>query len=71
MGDHRRQLARHLNFVRRISGYFVPPQTQLYNFHLTSDDDSVLFLSTDDTPDNKTEIASQAGWNGGARWDWA
>jgi hypothetical protein len=60
----------HGNFVRRISGYFIPPSTGSYNFHLTSDDDSILFLSTDETPGHKTEVARQNGWNAGARWDW-
>jgi Concanavalin A-like lectin/glucanases superfamily/PA14 domain len=59
----------HDNFARRVSGYFKPPTTGLYTFYVTSDDDSILFLSTDSTPGNKRQIASQGGWNsGGYRW---
>jgi hypothetical protein len=60
----------HNNFARRVSGYFKPPTTGLYNFYVTSDDDSILFLSTDDTPGHKRQIASQGGWNSGGNWQW-
>jgi hypothetical protein len=62
----------HNNFARRVSGYFKPPTTGLYTFYVTSDDDSILFVSTDETPGNKRQVASQGGWNsGGYRWDTA
>jgi hypothetical protein len=60
----------HNNFVRRISGYFIPATSGGYKFYTTGDDDSDLFLSTDNTPGNKRLVAQEAGWNTGAQWDW-
>jgi hypothetical protein len=59
----------HDNFARRVSGYFVPAVTTNYVFYVTSDDDSVLFLSTDETPANKRQVCQQDWWNTGAL-DW-
>jgi len=56
------------NIGRRVSGYFVPPSNGLYVFFLNSDDDSDLFLSTDDTPANKRLIAQESGWSN--PWNW-
>jgi hypothetical protein len=62
----------HNDFARRVTGYFKPPTTGLYTFYVTSDDDSILFVSTDDTPGHKRQVASQGGWNsGGYRWNTA
>ena len=58
------------NFVRRISGYFLPPATTNYVFYTTGDDDSDLFLSTDSTPGNKRIVCHQDGWNNGSQWAW-
>jgi len=58
------------NFVRRISGYFIPPTTGGYKFYTTGDDDSDLFISTDNTPAHKQLVAHEAGWNTGAQWAW-
>ncbi len=58
------------NFVRRISGYFIPPTTGNYKFYTTGDDDSDLFLSTDSTPASKRLVCHQSGWNNGATWAW-
>ncbi len=52
------------NYANRISGFFVPPSTADYVFLIASDDDSDLFLSTDDTPANKKLIAQESGWSG-------
>ena len=51
----------------RISGFLVPPKTGEYVFYLASDDSSQLFLSSDESPDNKIMIASNrfsANWRG-------
>jgi hypothetical protein len=61
----------HNNFARRVTGYFKPPANGNYDFYVTSDDDSILFLSTDDTPGHKRQVASQGGWNTGGNWRWA
>ena len=58
------------NFVRRISGYFIPATSGSYKFYTTGDDDSDLFISTDNTPGNKRLVAHEAGWNTGAQWAW-
>lgn len=41
----------------RVRGYLVPPTDGDYRFWIAADDRGVLFLSTDDTPDNKVVVA--------------
>lgn len=48
----------------RLSGWLIPPVTGDYRFYLASDDQGALFLSTDESPANKLQIASEPGWNG-------
>jgi len=43
-------------FAQRIRAYVYPPVTGDYTFYLTSDNDSRLYLSSDDDPANKVEI---------------
>uniref|UniRef100_A0A7M5XDT1 PA14 domain-containing protein n=1 Tax=Clytia hemisphaerica TaxID=252671 RepID=A0A7M5XDT1_9CNID len=47
-------LAEH--YIIILQTYFVPPSTGLYQFILVSDDDSYLYLSTDDSANNKYRI---------------
>ncbi|NGO40468.1 hypothetical protein G4L39_13855, partial [Limisphaera ngatamarikiensis] len=56
------------NYVQRLSTWFVPPTTGRYVFYLSSDDDSDLFLSTDENEANKRLIAQQTSWNGTRAW---
>ncbi len=56
------------NYANRISGYFTPDTTGLYVFFVASDDDSDLFLSTDDQPGNKRLIAQQNSWGNNLEW---
>jgi len=56
------------NYVQRLSTWFVPPTTGRYVFYLSSDDDSDLFLSTDENEANKRLIAQQPSWNGTRAW---
>lgn len=51
----------HENYGGRISGWIVPPETGEYEFFLRSDDNSRLFLSADDTPENAQLIAEETG----------
>ncbi|MGH7973069.1 MAG: PA14 domain-containing protein, partial [Limisphaerales bacterium] len=51
------------DFVLRLSGFFVPPTTGNYVFFVDSDDDSDLFISTDNTVANKRQVAQEAGWS--------
>uniref|UniRef100_A0A7M5X278 PA14 domain-containing protein n=2 Tax=Clytia hemisphaerica TaxID=252671 RepID=A0A7M5X278_9CNID len=39
-----------------LQTYFIPPSDGTYRFILTSDDDSSLYISTDDQPSNKYRI---------------
>ncbi|MBE0541035.1 MAG: hypothetical protein IH623_06600 [Verrucomicrobia bacterium] len=57
------------NYAQRLSTWFKPPQNGNYVFFLCSDDDSDLFLSTNDDPATKRLIAQQANWNGTRDWD--
>jgi hypothetical protein len=57
------------NYGARVEGYICPPYTAEYTFWLASDDQSQLFLSTDDRPDNKREIARVDEWAYVGEWD--
>ena len=50
-------------FGTQILGYLHPPESGLYTFAINSDDNSVLYLSTDESSGNKREIASESRWN--------
>jgi len=56
------------NYVQRLSTWFRPPQNGNYVFLISSDDDSDLFVSTDDDPVNKRLVAQQTGWNANREW---
>ncbi|MHB8521670.1 MAG: PA14 domain-containing protein [Limisphaerales bacterium] len=56
------------NYGQRLSGLLVPPVTGNYLFYISSDDQSVLFLSTDDTPANRQLIAFEPEWNNSRDW---
>ncbi len=47
-----------------ILGYIHPPKTGEYVFHLASDDNSELWLSTDESPANAVKIAQESNWQG-------
>ena len=49
-------------YSQLLVGYFTPPVTANYSFYLRGDDSIALFLSTDETPGNKTLIASVPGY---------
>lgn len=56
------------NYVQRLSTWFVPATSGNYVFLVSSDDDSDLFVSTNDDPANKRLVAQQTGWNGNRDW---
>ena len=56
------------NYIQRLSGYFIPPASASYVFFVASDDDSDIFLSTDDTANNKVMIAQETSWAGFDSW---
>ncbi|MDF2452485.1 MAG: hypothetical protein K0S26_1989 [Bacteroidota bacterium] len=56
------------NYGQRIRGYVCPPVTGNYTFWIASDDNSELWLSTNDQPANKVMIASVVGWTFANEW---
>jgi ELWxxDGT repeat protein len=56
------------NYGQRIRGYICAPLTGQYFFAIASDDDSELWLSTDEDPANKVKIASVSGWTNPREW---
>ncbi|MCX6903379.1 MAG: PA14 domain-containing protein, partial [Verrucomicrobia bacterium] len=52
----------------RLRAFLLPPASGNYTFWVASDDNSVLFLSTDETPANKMQIAYVATWTGWREW---
>ncbi len=59
------------NYTRRIGGLFIPQTTGNYVFFVCSDDDSDLFVSTDDQPANKRLVAQEQGWSAALQWNTA
>ncbi|GEO03502.1 hypothetical protein AAE02nite_11660 [Adhaeribacter aerolatus] len=57
------------NYGSRIRGYICPPQSGSYTFFIASDDNSELWLSTDENPGNKRKIASLSGWTNSREWN--
>jgi glucose/arabinose dehydrogenase len=56
------------NYASRIRGYICPPLTGNYIFWISSDDNSELWLSTDDQPSNKIKISSVTSWTSPREW---
>jgi hypothetical protein len=52
----------------RLSGYFLPWEDGDYTFFVVTDDNGGLWLSTDDNPANKHQIAQEPQWNGIRAW---
>jgi hypothetical protein len=52
----------------RMRGYLYPPQSGEYTFWTASDDDSEVWLSTDDDPANATMICNVEGWMNYQDW---
>ncbi len=56
------------NYSARVYGYFIPPANGNYVFFVASDDQSNVYLSTDDKPANKKLIAQETGWSNQYQW---
>ena len=52
------------NYGWLILGYIHPPETGEYVFHIATDDNSELWLSTDESPANAVKIAQESQWQG-------
>jgi len=58
------------NYGARYRGYLCVPTTGAYTFWIASDDQSELWLSTNDNPANKVKIASMTGaYTNSRQWD--
>jgi hypothetical protein len=57
------------NYVQRLSGFFVPATSGLYVFFVASDDDTDLYLSTNDRPDTKRIIARENAYSNQRQWN--
>src|SRR5436190_6779633 len=56
------------NYGQRMRALLVPPVTGGYVFWIASDDNSALYLSTDEDSAHKIQIASVASWTGSREW---
>ena len=56
------------NYGTRMSALLIPPTTGAYTFWIASDDQSALFLSTDETPARRRLICSVAAWTAPREW---
>jgi hypothetical protein len=52
----------------RISGLLLPPVSGDYNFYVSADDQAGVFLSTDASPANRAQIASEPAWAGSRQY---
>jgi hypothetical protein len=56
------------DYGQRLQAYLWPPTSGNYTFWIASDDNSALFLSTNDSPANKRLIASVPEWTPSRDW---
>lgn len=57
------------NYGTRVRGYIYPPVTGVYTFYISGDDESQLWLSSDDSPTNTIQIAHVPSWTSVRQWD--
>ena len=51
------------NYNMELIGYFYPPKTGKIQFAISTDDPGELWVSTDDNPANKVQVATEPTWN--------
>lgn len=56
------------NYGSRLSGVLYPPVSGEYIFWVSGDDNTELWLSSDQTPSNRTRIATVPGWTSPRQW---
>lgn len=56
------------NYGSRISGVLYPPVSGEYVFWVSGDDNTELYLSSDQTPGNATRIGLVPGWTSSRQW---
>ncbi|HUL51050.1 MAG TPA: lamin tail domain-containing protein, partial [Candidatus Nitrosotalea sp.] len=57
------------NYGQRMRALVLPPVTGTYYFWIASDDNSALYLSTDENPTHKVQIASETAWTNSREWN--
>src|SRR5438034_4369878 len=57
------------NYGQRMRALLVPPVTGSYVFWISSDDNSGLYLSSDEDPAHKVRIASVTSWTNSRQWN--
>ena len=57
------------NYGTRLRGYITAPVSGSYTFWIASDDNSELWLSSNDNPANKVSIASVPEWTDSRQWN--
>lgn len=57
------------DYGQRLRGFLLPPITGEYVFWIASDDQSALFLSSNDDPGRRTPIAGVEFWTSYREWD--
>jgi hypothetical protein len=60
------------DYSRRITGWITAPATGAYTFYISGDDDSKLYVSSDDTAANKGSVIASVpagGWTGFQQWN--
>lgn len=53
----------------KISGFVIPPITGDYTFYLSGDNECELWLSSNESPENKKKVASVSSWTSFQEWD--
>lgn len=56
------------NYGTRMRALLIPSISTNYTFYIASDDNGVLYLSTDSSPSNSKLIARVSGWSGWREW---
>src|SRR6266542_2690194 len=51
------------NYNSQLIGYFYAPKTGNVQFAIATDDPGELWFSTDESPANKKQVATESGWN--------
>ncbi|HEY8959309.1 T9SS type A sorting domain-containing protein, partial [Chitinophaga sp.] len=57
------------NYGTRIRGYLHPTTSGSYTFWVAGDDNTELYLSTNDNPANRSRIAYVDGWTNSREWN--
>lgn len=61
-----------IDYAARLRGFLTAPASGIYTFWISSDDNSALYLSSDENPANKQRIAHVTGmpaWTDYEEWD--